>query len=282
MEKRITASMVAQALESVLPRIAYELPKDVVNGLMEACSKETHERGGLVLEHLVKNVDIACSDQVPLCQDTGTVWVSLELGPDVSIQGNVFSQVNDVVAQAYTLGLLRKSVVEDALFDRTNTNDNTPAFCEVHLIDEPGAARLQVMLKGGGSDNASRVVMLPPSAGKNGIADEIIDCVKEKGPNACPPLIIGVGIGATFDKVAGLAKQALMRPINHKAQGPCQEQFEAELLDRINKTGVGPGGMGGNQTALAVHVKTAPCHIAALPLAINMGCSAMRRATVEL
>ena len=219
---------------------------------------------------------------MPICQDTGTVWVCLEVGPDIALNANVFSKVNPSVAHGFINSKLRKSVVRDALFDRTNTGDNTPAFCELRLVDEPGVARLHLMLKGGGSDNASRVVMLTPNAGKQGVIDTVLECVKEKGANACPPLVIGVGVGSTFDKVAGLAKLALMRPLNVPAPDPQVAAFEQELLEAVNATGIGAGGLGGDTTALGVRVKTAPCHIAALPVAVNMGCSAMRRLTIEL
>ena len=235
-----------------------------------------------MLSQLVENARIARTDHVPICQDTGTVWVSLEVGTGVLVPADVFAGVDDAVARAYDEARLRKSVVRDAILDRANTGDNTPAFCDIHPVDEPGAARLRIMLKGGGSDNASRVIMLPPGAGRAGIVEEVVRCVREKGANACPPLVIGVGIGGTFDKVAGLAKRALMRPIDEPAEDARAGELEQELLAAVNASGVGPGGLGGATAALAVRVATAPCHIAALPLAINMGCSAMRRATVDL
>lgn len=280
--KSITAASVHDALASLIPKLASQLPDDILAGLMAAREVETGDRARIVLDQLVENAKVAAEDHVPICQDTGTVWVCLEVGKDVVVPGNVLSRVNEAVAQAYEDARLRKSVVKDALFDRTNSGDNTPAFCEIHCVDEPGIARLHVMLKGGGSDNASRVVMLTPSAGKQGVIDTVLQCVREKAANACPPLIVGVGIGATFDKVGALAKHALMRPLgqNH----PCAETaaFEAELLSAINATGIGAGALGGSTTALGVRVETAPCHIAALPVAVNMGCSAMRRATIEL
>lgn len=280
--KSITAASVHDALASLIPKLASQLPDDILAGLMAAREVETGDRARIVLDQLVENAKVAAEDHVPICQDTGTVWVCLEVGRDVVVPGNVLSRVNEAVAQAYEGARLRKSVVKDALFDRTNSGDNTPAFCEIHCVDEPGIARLHVMLKGGGSDNASRVVMLTPSAGKQGVIDTVLQCVQEKAANACPPLIVGVGIGATFDKVGTLAKHALMRPLgqNH----PCAETaaFEAELLSAINATGIGAGALGGSTTALGVRVETAPCHIAALPVAVNMGCSAMRRATIEL
>lgn len=281
MTQTITAVRIADIVEKAIPSLAFDLPPDVLEALVKARRAETDERGRIVLEHLIENARVACEDRVPLCQDTGSVWVCLELGPDCHISGDVFSGVDAAVARSYESSQLRKSLVKDAFFDRTNTDDNTPAFCEVQFSTRPGA-RLHLMLKGGGSDNASRVVMLNPSAGKQGVVDELLRCVEEKAANACAPVVIGVGIGSTFDKVAGLAKKALMRPVGMKSDDERVAGLEAELLEQVNATGVGPGGLGGKTTALDVKVNTAPCHIAALPLAINMGCPAMRRCSVEL
>lgn len=280
--KTLDPKYIGEVVYNAIPHLACELPADIEAGLTAAAERETNPRAAQILSLLTENAKIARADQVPICQDTGTVWVCLEAGPDVLISGNVFSYVNEAVGRAYVEAKLRKSLLADAYFDRTNTEDNTPAFCEIHLVDEPGVARLHVMLKGGGSDNASRVVMLAPGAGKQGIIDELLDCLDHKAANACPPLIIGIGIGATFDKVGGLAKRALTRPVDMVHPDPKVAAFEAELLDIVNATGIGPGALGGSTTALGVKVNTAPCHIAALPLAINMGCSAMRRGTYEL
>ncbi len=277
----IMKGQVARAVYEAIPRIACVLPSDVHEALARARQEEGATRGAVVLDNLLENARIAARDAVPLCQDTGTVWVCLEAGPDVSISGNVFSEVDAAVAQAYAEARLRASVVRDALVDRTNTGDNTPAFTEIHCVTRPGA-RLHLLLKGGGSDNASRVTMLTPGAGRRGVMAEVMDCVRTKAANACPPLVIGIGVGGTFDSVARLAKSALMRPVGSVAADPRVAQFERELLDEVNATGLGPGALGGKTLALAVHVNTAPCHIAALPLAINMGCSAMRRVTIEL
>lgn len=282
MDTIITKEAVAAAVYHAIPRLACELPADILAGLEAALAREKNPRGRAVLSQLVENARIARRDRVPICQDTGTVWVSLEAGPGVLVPADVFAGVDEAVARAYDEARLRKSVVRDAILDRANTGDNTPAFCDVHPVDEPGAARLRIMLKGGGSDNASRVVMLPPGAGRAGIVEEVVRCVREKGANACPPLVIGIGIGGTFDKVAGLAKRALMRPVDEPSPDAGVRELEEELLAAVNATGVGPGGLGGATAALAVRVATAPCHIAALPLAINMGCSAMRRVTVPL
>lgn len=282
MDTIITKEAVATAVYEAIPTLACELPSDILAALETALACEEAPRGRAVLRQLVENAHIAKADRVPICQDTGTVWVSLEVGPGVLAPADVFSLVDDAVARAYDEARLRKSVVRDAILDRANTGDNTPAFCDIHPVDEPGVARLRIMLKGGGSDNASRVIMLAPGAGRAGIVEEVVRCVREKGANACPPLVIGIGIGGTFDKVAGLAKRALMRPIDEPAADERVRELEEELLAAVNASGVGPGGLGGATAALAVRVATAPCHIAALPLAINMGCSAMRRTTVDL
>ncbi len=280
--KTVAPKTIAQVLRREIPRLAAVLPPDVRQGLEQARQSETNPFATRALDLLIENARVAQRDQVPLCQDTGTTWVCLEIGPDIVIRGDVFSQVDSAVAEAYLKGSLRMSVVKDALFARENTGDNTPAFTDIHLTDEPGVCRLHIMLKGGGSDNASRVVMLAPGAGRQGIVDEVLACVREKAANACPPLVVGVGVGGTFDKVAGLAKYALMRPLDVVACDEAHAAFEQELLEAINATGIGAAGFGGDTTALAVRVETAPCHIAALPVAINLGCSALRRCTVDL
>ena len=279
--KTITRELVERTVREALPVLAFDVPADVLEGLERALERETSPRAAEALRLLVENARIAHEDRVAICQDTGSVWVCLEAGPDVAVAGDALAGVNDAVADVYTSCNLRKSLVRDALFDRANTGDNTPAFCEVSLVDEPGA-RLHIMCKGGGSDNASRVVMLTPSAGRQGIVDAVLACVREKAANACPPLVIGVGVGATFDTVGHLAKRALMRPLDIVTQDPEIAAFERELLDAVNATGIGAAALGGKTTALGVRVETAPCHIAALPLAINMGCSATRRGTYEL
>jgi len=279
--KTITREQVAAVLRDAIPQLAFDLPQDIEQALRDAAQREESPRAAEVLNLLLENARVAHEDRVAICQDTGSVWVCLEAGPDVLVAGDALADVDAAVGAAYVEGNLRKSIVRDALFDRANTGDNTPAFTEVHLVERPGA-RLHVMLKGGGSDNASRVTMLVPGAGKQGIVDELLACVRLKAANACPPLVIGVGIGGTFDKVAGLAKQALMRPIGQPNPDARAAALEEELLALVNATGIGAGALGGATTALAVRVQTAPCHIAALPLAINMGCSAMRRGTYEL
>lgn len=278
---QLCAQTVADAVYEAILDCATHLRPDVLKAVEEAQCRETENRAKGILGQILDNARIANEDHVPLCQDTGSVWVCLEVGSELSVPGDVFSLVDDAVARAYRNGALRMSIVKDALFDRKNTRTNAPAFCEIKFTSGKGA-NLHVMLKGGGSDNASRVVMLAPGAGREGIKQALIDCVRDKAANACPPLLIGLGVGATFDKVAGLAKHALLRPIGSAAASAEHADFEAELLAAVNSLGIGPGALGGATTALAVHLETAPCHIAALPLAINMGCCAMRSRSITL
>lgn len=280
--ERLDAETVGEAVYDAIRQRAVTLRPDfrkAVEAAREEAAPESREAG--VLDRILENARIGATDGVPICQDTGSVWVCLEVGESLAVPGNIFSRVNDAVARAYTDGRLRMSLVRDALFDRANTGDNTPAFCELKLV--PGdSATLHVLLKGGGSDNASRVVMLPPGAGADSVRRVVLDCVREKAANACPPLVIGLGVGATFDKVAGLAKHALLREVGSSAASAEAAAFEEELLAEVNALGIGPAALGGAPTALAVHLETAPCHIAALPVAVNMGCCAMRSASVQL
>lgn len=279
---RLNADAVGEAVYDAIRQCAVTLRPDFREALETARAKaapDSREAG--VLDRILENARIAQTDGVPICQDTGSVWVCLEVGEALAVPGNIFSRVDDAVARAYAHGRLRMSLVRDALFDRANTGDNTPAFCELKFV--PGdSATLHVLLKGGGSDNASRVVMLPPGAGAAGVRQTVIDCVREKAANACPPLVIGLGVGATFDKVAGLAKHALLREVGSPAKSAEAAAFEEELLAEVNALGIGPAALGGAPTALAVHLETAPCHIAALPIAVNMGCCAMRSASIKL
>lgn len=278
---QLCAQTIAEAVYDAVLGCATHLRPDVLEAVEAALHCESETRAQRILGQIVENARIGDEDRVPICQDTGSVWVCLEVGSELAIPGDVFSLVDDAVSRAYKDGALRMSIVKDALFDRGNTRNNTPAFCELKLTPGKGAT-LHVMLKGGGSDNASRVIMLAPGAGSEGIKQAVLDCVRDKAANACPPLLIGIGVGSTFDKVAGLAKHALLRPIGSPAASAEHAAFEAELLAEINSLGIGPGALGGATTALAVHLETAPCHIAALPLAINMGCCAMRSQSIVL
>lgn len=275
------ARSIADAVKRAVAEAAVTLRPDVEAALRDAIESEPSERARRVLSQLLENAQIAARDAVPLCQDTGTVWVWVELGADERLPAGLQAAVDGAVATAYSENALRMSVVRDALFDRTNTGDNTPAFLDV--TQRPGTgATVHVMLKGGGSDNASALVMLDPSAGEDGVVDAVVRAVEAKATGACPPLIVGVGVGGTFDTVAKLAKKALLAPLDVAHTDTRVAAFEQRLLAAVNATGVGPAGLGGRTTALGVRVLTGPAHIAALPVAVNLGCCAMRSATVEV
>ncbi len=281
----IRPEQVAEAVYAGIRFAAVTLRADCARAIGDAHAaardRGAQGREASVLDDILANAAIAKADDVPLCQDTGSVWACLEVGAHATVSGDALSLVDDAVARAYADGGLRRSIVADALFDRTNTQTNAPAFCEVRLSSDP-VTKLHVMLKGGGSDNASRLVMLAPGDGREGVKRVVLDAVREKAANACPPLIVGVGVGGTFDKVAALSKRALLRPVGSPSASPEARAFEAELLEAIDASGIGPGALGGTCTALAVHLETAPCHIAALPVAVNMGCCAMRSASFAL
>jgi tartrate/fumarate subfamily iron-sulfur-dependent hydro-lyase alpha chain len=261
---------------------------DVLAALQVALEKESQPRARQVLGMLIENAELAAAKRLPLCQDTGSVWVLLELGRSVNsgrplaAPSDLFSQVDSTIRWVWREHRLRASLLEDALLDRTNSRDNTPAFTEISLKPEMLGARLTVMLKGGGSDNASMLAMLTPGEGWLAIHQLVINHVLSKAANACPPLVIGVGVGTTFDKVAGLAKQAMLRPIGAANPDARLAQMEQTLMAEINSSGIGPGGLGGETTALAVSIKTAPCHIASLPVAICLGCVATRAVSFQL
>jgi tartrate/fumarate subfamily iron-sulfur-dependent hydro-lyase alpha chain len=277
----IAASAIAAAAAEGVAEAAVTLRADVRSALEAALITEPSERARRVLQQLLDNARIAEAERVPVCQDTGTVWVWVELGENECIEGDLQREVDAAVAKVYRANGLRMSLVRDALTDRTNTGDNTPVFIDLSL--RPGAgATVYVMLKGGGSDNASAVMMLEPAAGAVGVADAVIRLVEAKASAACPPLIVGVGVGGTFDTVAKLAKKALLVPLDAPSAEGAASELERTLFERVNATGIGPAGLGGRTTALGVRVLTAPCHIAALPVAVNLGCCAVRTARREL
>ncbi len=277
----LDSAQIARVVAESIREAAVRVRPDYLDALRAAVESERSPRGREVLLQLLENARIAQADSVPACQDTGTVWVLLEIGEDECVCGDVRAAIDDAVAEAYRDAGLRMSVVRDALVDRTNTGTNAPAFVEVKFVSGNGA-RVHVMLKGGGSDNASRVVMLPPGEGMAGVERVVLEAVEAKATAACPPLVIGVGVGSTFDKVGSLAKHALLRRVGEHSSDPRIAELEARILSAVNATGIGPGGLGGDTTALAVQIETAPCHIAALPVAVNLGCCAMRSVSVEL
>lgn len=269
------------AIHGAIGEAAVTLRRDVRVALEAALATEPSERGRSVIGQLLANARVAEGDRVPVCQDTGTCWVRLTLGVDQPLPGDLQALADEAVASAYRDFGLRASTLRDALFDRTNRGDNTPALLDVELRPGTGV-RVEVMLKGGGSDNASAVAMLPPSAGLAGVRDFLLATVEAKATGACPPMLIGLAVGGTFDTVAKLAKKALLREIGSPAASAEAAAVERDLLAAVNATGIGPAGLGGRTTALAVHLVTAPCHIAALPVAVNLGCCAMRSAVREI
>ncbi|MBD5519529.1 MAG: fumarate hydratase [Lachnospiraceae bacterium] len=253
------------------------LSADMKQTLSQAVQTEESPLGKQILGQLQGNLKIAGEDMIPICQDTGMTVVFLEIGQDIHLSGeNLTDAVNEGVRQGYAEGYLRKSVVKDPLI-RENTKDNTPAVIHSEIV--PGEqVKITVAPKGFGSENMSRVFMLKPADGIEGVKDAILTAVKDAGPNACPPMVVGVGIGGTFEKCALMAKHALTRPLTESSDVPYVKELEEEMLHRINQTGIGPGGLGGTTTALAVNIETYPTHIAGLPVAVNICCHVNRHA----
>lgn len=250
------------------------IPENVLNTIKQAAAEEQSPLGREVLGKIVENDLLAADKHLPLCQDTGVAVVMLTIGSEVVFEGDIYEAVNEGVRQAYTQGYLRKSVVRHPL-DRVNTKDNTPAI--VHIKVVPGDTfRIDVAPKGGGSENMSTVKMLIPADGEAGIKKLVLDTVFNAGGKPCPPVIVGIGIGGNFEKCALLAKEALFREIDDHSSDPIARRLEDELLEEINKLGIGPMGFGGTRTCLAVKVNVYPCHIASLPVAINVQCHAAR------
>ncbi|MEA3311052.1 MAG: fumarate hydratase [candidate division WOR-3 bacterium] len=258
------------------------LPADVKRSLLEAKEKEESPVGAEILAQIAENIDIACSEKLPLCQDTGFAVLFVELGQEVHlVGGDLREALNEGVRRGYKDGYLRKSIVADPAGSRVNTKDNTPAV--IHWDIVPGdKIKITIAPKGGGSENMSSVKMMKPADGLDGIADFVVEWVRNAGGNPCPPVIVGVGIGGTFEHVAYLAKKALLRDIGSHHPDPRYADAEREILERINATGVGPMGLGGKTTALAVFIQTHPCHIASMPVAVNINCHAARHKTVIL
>lgn len=265
-----------------------QLPDDVLGALKKAQQQETSPQAAGIIGQLIENAKIAAEQQVPLCQDTGLAVVFVECGAELKITATVdnphktlFEAINDGVTQGYETGLLRKSVVTDPLNQRNNTNTNTPAVIHCEIV--PGdKLKITLMAKGGGCENKSRFKMFNPTEKKGAVVDWIVKVVKDAGANACPPFIIGVGIGGSFEQCCLISKKALLRQIEIHNKDPFYSGMETELLSRINSLGLGPQGLGGDTTALAVHIETAPCHIASLPVAVNIECHAHRHKTALL
>jgi len=271
--KKLTAAVKKLCIDA-----NYYLGEDVLKAIRDFEQKEESPLGKEILGQILKNADIAKQKMMPLCQDTGLTVIFAEIGQEVHFDGDFNEAMQEGVRQGYQEGYLRKSIVEDPL-RRKNTGDNTPAVISVKLV--PGKkVKLTAFPKGGGSENMSRIKMLKPGDGEQGVKDFVVETIRIAGGNPCPPLIVGVGIGGSFDKVAYLAKHALLREVGSKHPDPYYAAMEEELLDKINRTGVGPQGLGGFTTALAVHIEAHPCHIASLPAAVNTQCHSARHKTV--
>ena len=279
--REIKASDITESVARLCTEANIKLGDDVYSALQKAEQTEESPVGREVLAQLLENADIARAERMPICQDTGFAVIFVELGQDVHITGSLLNDaINAGVAKGYTEGYLRKSIVAHPL-DRKNTGNNTPAVIHVEVV--PGdKLKITIAPKGGGSENMSAVNMLKPSDGVEGVKRFVVDTVKSAGPNPCPPIIIGVGIGGTMEKAALLAKKSLLREVGEHNPNPTDAQLEEELLDLVNKTGIGPAGLGGRTTALAVNIETFPCHIASLPVAVNIQCHAARHKEVIL
>lgn len=283
--REINVNDIASNIKEMCIEANYFLEDDIKNSLFKAEKEETSEVGKSVLNQLHQNLDTAESEMIPICQDTGMAVVFLDIGQDVHfVGGDLTDAVNRGVREGYEEGYLRKSVVEDPV-ERVNTKDNTPAIIHMNIV--PGdKVKITVSPKGFGSENMSRIFMLKPADGLDGIKKAIIETVREAGPNACPPFIVGVGIGGDFEKSAILAKRALTRGLDEESASPYRkpylDELEKELLEEINKIGLGPAGLGGRKTALGINIETYPTHIAGMPLAINMCCHVNRHKTREI
>ena len=278
--RELSAQLITDTVRRLCVEANCHLPQDMKNCIRSNLDLETWPGAREILERIVENFEIAHEEGVPVCQDTGVACVFLKIGQEVHISGDVQEAVNEGVRQGYREGYLRKSVVRDPL-DRVNTGDNTPAFIYYELV--PGdRVEITVAPKGFGSENMSRIKMLRPSDGVQGVVDFVVQTVAEAGPNPCPPIMVGVGIGGTFDKAALMAKQALLRPVDASNDNSFYAALEQELLEKINALGIGPQGLGGRTTALAVNIETMPTHIAGLPVAVNINCHVTRHQTEVL
>lgn len=278
--REINAQRITEAVKRLCIEANCRLPQDMRDCISSCRECESWDTAKDILDRIIENYHIAEERQMPICQDTGVACVFLEIGQDVHINGDLTEAINEGVRQGYTEGYLRKSVVRDPL-DRVNTGDNTPAMIYFDIVPGDGL-KLTVAPKGFGSENMSRIAMLKPSDGIDGVKEFILKVIEEAGPNPCPPIVVGVGIGGCFDKSALLAKKALLRPVGTHNADPFYADLEKEMLDKINALGIGPQGFGGKTTALAVNIEKYPTHIAGLPVAVNINCHVTRHQTEVL
>ncbi|MBF1166994.1 MAG: fumarate hydratase [[Eubacterium] sulci] len=278
--REIDSSLISEVVARLCIDANYHLPPDMKKQIISSSNEESWETASIILDQIIENFNIADENLQPICQDTGLACVFLSIGQDVHIKGNLEEAVNEGVRKGYSQGYLRKSVVSDPL-KRVNTGDNTPAMIYYDIC--PGdKIKITVAPKGFGSENMSQIKMLKPSDGIEGVKDFVIKVVEDAGPNPCPPIVVGVGIGGTFDKAAYLAKKALMRPVDQRNSEDFYAELEEELLEKINALGIGPQGFGGRTTALAVNIEKFPTHIAGLPVAVNINCHVTRHMTEEI
>ena len=279
--RTIEVTKITEQIKEMCIEANHFLSSDMDTAMKKAVDTEKSELGRQILCQLQDNLQIAGDDMIPICQDTGMAVIFMEIGQDVHFTGGSLEEaINEGVRRGYVDGYLRKSVVKDPLI-RENTKDNTPAIIHYEIV--PGEqVKITVAPKGFGSENMSRVFMLKPADGIEGVKDAVMTAVKDAGPNACPPMVVGVGIGGTFEKCALMAKKALTRPVGEHSEIPYVKELEEELLERINRTGIGPGGLGGTTTALAVNINTYPTHIAGLPVGVNICCYVNRHVVREI
>lgn len=281
MIRKVNTKDITSAIREMCIEANHYLSKDMCQALSDATCNEESELGKQILSQLKENMKIAGEEMIPICQDTGMAVIFMEIGQDVHFEnGNLEDAINEGVRQGYTDGYLRKSVVNDPII-RINTKDNTPAVIHYKIVSGD-KVRITLAPKGFGSENMSRVFMLKPSDGIEGVKNAILTAVKDAGPNACPPMVVGVGIGGTFEKCALMAKEALTRPVNENSKTEYVKDLEKEMLEKINNLGIGPAGLGGKITALAVNINTFPTHIAGLPVAINICCHVNRHIVKEI
>ena len=279
--REISCNAIISSIKEMCIQATHYLSDDMKSALYKGVEKEESPLGRQILEQLCENLKIAGEDMIPICQDTGMAVVFVEIGQEVHItDGGLEDAINEGVRQGYVEGYLRKSVVSDPI-ERVNTQDNTPAIIHYSIVSGD-QVKITVAPKGFGSENMSRVFMLKPAEGLEGVKNAILTAVKDAGPNACPPLVVGVGIGGTFEKCALMAKKALTREVGKHSDIPYVRKLEEEMLEKINCLGIGPGGLGGTVTALAVNVNTYPTHIAGLPVAVNICCHVNRHTVCVL
>lgn len=280
--RKIQFETIVDAVSRMCISAACNLPQDVLQSLQNSLLTENSPSGKQLIEQCIKNASLAASMQLPICQDTGFAVFFVTAGSDLSISaGTITDAINEGVRKGYSEGFLRNSIVNDPLFDRKNTGDNTPAVITTEIV--PGdKLTITILPKGGGCENMSALAMLKPSDGKEGVIDFVVNTVAKAGGNPCPPVIVGVGIGGTADKAACIAKKALLRPVGSQNKDPRYNLLEQQILSGINDCGNGPQGLGGTTTALAVHIETFPCHIASMPVAVNLNCHAARNASITI